>query len=86
MHVEGLRMELSRRGREGALGDVFSKITILDLDGKKRILWARGGGDSVSFEINTKVVGEKDRLDRVEDRGEDFVYCDEEKGAAQQGT
>ena len=30
----------------------------------------------VKFEMNTKVVDEKDRLDRVGDRGEDFVYDD----------
>ena len=36
----------------------------------------------VRFEMDTKVVNEKDRLDRVGGRGEDFVYSDEEKGAA----
>ena len=37
----------------------------------------------VRFEMDTKVVDEKDRLDGVGDRGEDFVYCDEEKDATQ---
>ena len=40
----------------------------------------------VRFEMNTKVVDEKDRLDRVGDCGEDFVYGDEEKGTAQRGV
>jgi len=32
--------------------------------------------------MDTKVVDEKDRSDRVGDRGEGFIYGDEEKGAA----
>ena len=38
--------------------------------------------DSVGFEMNTKVVDEKYRLIC----GKDFVYRDEEKGAAQRGA
>ena len=40
----------------------------------------------VRFEINTKVVDGKDRLDRVGDRGEDFVHGNEKKNAVQWGA
>ena len=40
----------------------------------------------VRFEMDTKVVDESDRLDRVRDRGDDFVYGDEETGATQRGV
>ena len=38
----------------------------------------------VRFEMDTKFIDEKNRLDRVGECGEDFVYSDEEKGATQQ--
>ena len=40
----------------------------------------------VRFEMDAKVVDKKDRLDRVGDGGQDSVYGDEEKGAAQKGS
>ena len=36
--------------------------------------------------MDTKVVDEKDMLNRVRDRDEDFVYGDEEKGTARRGA
>ena len=38
------------------------------------------------FEMNTKIVDEQDKSDRVGNRGEEFVFGDEEKGAAQWGA
>ena len=35
IHVEGMRTELSERSGKGVLGNLFSKITRLDLDGEK---------------------------------------------------
>ena len=40
----------------------------------------------VRFEMDTKVVDEDDRLDRVGVSGEDFFYGDGKKGAAQRGV
>ena len=40
----------------------------------------------VRSEMDTKFVDEKDCLDRVGDRSEDFVYGVEEKSAAQRGV
>ena len=37
------------------------------------------------FEMDAKVVDKKDKLDKVWDRGEEFVHVDEERSAAQRG-
>ena len=40
----------------------------------------------VGFEMDAEVVHENDKLDRVVDRGEYFVYGDEEEDVAQWGA
>ena len=39
----------------------------------------------VRFELNTKAIDEKDWVDRVGDRDDDFFYGDGEKGVTQPG-
>ena len=93
--MEGMGTELSWRSKKEVLGDLFSKITRFDLDGKKGkslrdsqveieiMVVRRIPVGNVGVEMDTKVIKEKDRLNRVGDCGEDVIYDDVEKGAAQ---